>query len=265
MKMKAIPLLLAGLLAAPSFAHAQVERVTVTAEQKKAAEEKLKTTFSQIQVTGFEPSYVPGVFELTTGNNTYYFYPGSNGQDGVLIFGEMYDAQGNNLTQVAREKRLDKAMATLPMDSALLVGNKTGSVEFYEITDPECPYCERYDTWVKQQPFANQLKRKIIFLMNNGHPGERREVEHIICSDDKNKALDDAFKNTPDNPVITDWKTCPEAEAVIAEHQKIVQAVGAQGTPAFIINGKMVTGFSEAQILDAIKINDASVNMQGTK
>ncbi|QYK83488.1 hypothetical protein IBG34_23115 (plasmid) [Aeromonas media] len=52
---------------------------------------------------------------------------------------------------------------------------------------------------------------------------------------------------------------------MIAEHQKIVQAVGAQGTPAFIINGKMVTGFSEAQILDAIKINDASVNMQGTK
>lgn len=253
MKMKTITLLLAGFLAVPSFAHAQIERVTVTAEQKKSAEEKLKATFSQIQVTGFEPSPVPGVFELTTGNNTYYFYPGEKGQDGVLIFGEMYDAKGNNLTQVAREKRLDKSMASLPMDQALVMGNKTGSIEFFEITDPECPYCEGYDTWVKQQPFAGQIKRKVIFLMNNGHPGERREVEHIICSEDKDKALDDAFKNTDSNSVITNWKTCPEAEGVIAAHQKIVQAVGAQGTPAFIINGKMVTGFSEAQILDAIK------------
>lgn len=253
MKMNAIALLLAGFLATPGFAHAQIERVSITAEQKKEAEERLKATFSQIQVTGFEPSYVPGVFELTTGNNTYYFYPGENGKDGVLIFGEMYDAQGNNLTQAAREKILDKAIAKLPMDKALSMGNEKGTIEFYEITDPECPYCETYDSWVKKQPFAGQLKRKVIFLMNNGHPGERREVEHIICSEDKNKALDDAFKNTSNNPVITDWKTCPEAEGVIAEHQKIVQALGAQGTPAFIINGKMVTGFSEAQILDAIK------------
>lgn len=253
MKMKTVALLLASLLAVPNFAHAQINRVTITADQKKAAEDKLKATFSQIQVTGFEPSYVPGVFELTTGNNTYYFYPGENGKDGVLIFGEMYDSQGNNLTQMAREKRLDKALAALPMDKAILMGNKTGSIEFFEITDPECPYCERYDSWVKKQPFANQIKRKVIFLMNSGHPGERREVEHIICSKDKDKALDDAFKNTADNPVISDWKTCPEAEDIIAEHNKIVQAVGAQGTPAFIINGKMVTGFSEAQILEAIK------------
>lgn len=253
MKMKTIALLLTGLLVVPVFAHAQIERLSVTAEQKKLAEEKLKATFSQIQVTGFEPSFVPGVFELTTGNNTYYFYPGKDGQDGVLIFGEMYDSQGNNLTQASREKRLDKALANLPMDKALTLGNEKGTIEFYEITDPECPYCERYDAWVKQQSFADQLKRKTIFLMNNGHPGERREVEHVICSEDKNKALDDAYKNTPDNIVITDWKTCPEAEAVIAAHQQIVQAIGAQGTPAFIINGKMVTGFSEAQILDAIK------------
>lgn len=241
------------LLTMSGFAHAQVERVTVTAEQKKAAENKLKATFSQIEVTGFEPSYVPGVFELSTGSNTYYYYPGKDGQDGVLIFGEMYDAQGNNLTQAAREKRLDKALAALPINTAITIGDVKSDIEFIEITDPECPFCHDYDNWLKSQPFADKVKRQVVFLMNSGHPGERREVEHIICSEDKKKALDDAFKNTPDNNIITEWKTCPEAEGIIAEHQKIVKGVGAQGTPAFIINGKMVTGFSEAQILAAIK------------
>lgn len=241
------------LLTMSGFAHAQIEKVTVTAEQKLAAEQKLKATFSQIQVTGFEPSYVPGVFELSTGNNTYYYYPGENGKDGVLIFGEMYDSQGNNLTQAARERRLDKALSALPLDSAITVGNPESKIEIIEITDPECPFCRDYDNWLKKQPFADKIKRRVIFLMNSGHPGERREVEHIICSKDKQKALDDAFKNTPDNIVINKWETCKEADEIISKHQEVVKAVGAQGTPAFIINGKMVTGFSEAQISAAIK------------
>lgn len=242
--------MVAGL--STSFAHAQIERVSATPEQTKAAQEKLRATFSQINVTNFQPSPVPGVFELSTGGNTFYYYPGSGKENGVLIFGEMYDSKGNNLTQQARENRLADAMKTLPLDKAITIGPKDAKVDYYEITDPECPYCDAYHEWFVKQPWAGQVRRHLVFLMNGGHPGERREVEHIICSKDQDKALNDAFANTTENTVITKWATCKESAEIIAAHDLIVKAAGAQGTPAFIFQGKLVTGFDEARIQEAI-------------
>lgn len=247
--------LLAMMLSATTlvgFAHAQIQQVTTTPEQTKAAQEKLQATFSQITVTDFSPSPVPGVFELSTGGNTFYYYPGAGKENGVLIFGEMYDSKGNNLTQQARENRLAHLMKSLPLDKAIVIGPKDAKVDYYEITDPECPYCHAYHEWFIKQPWAGKVRRHLVFMMNSGHPGERREVEHIICSKDQDKALSEAFQNTPENTVIKRWATCKKAAEIIAAHDQIVKATGAQGTPAFIFQGKLVTGFDEARIQEAI-------------
>lgn len=251
MKMTLLAMALTGGMLS-SFAHAQIQPVVATPEQTQAAQKKLQATFSQINVTAFQPSPVPGVFELSTGSNTFYYYPGDRKDDGVLIFGEMYDAQGNNLTQQARENRLAELMKTLPLDKAIVVGPKDAVADYYEITDPECPYCQIYHEWLNKQPWASKVRRHLVFLMNSGHPGERREVEHIICSKDHGKALDEAFVNTTENTVIKKWATCKESAEIIAAHDQIVKAAGAQGTPAFIFQGKLVTGFDEARVQEAI-------------
>lgn len=238
------------LMLTATFAHAQN---SMPDSQMKAAEEKLKATFSQLQVTSFEKSPVEGVFELSTATNTFYYYPGKDGEKGILIFGEMYDQNGTNLTQESRQKRLATVLKDLDLSSALTIGPDDAAATYVEFTDPECPYCHAYEGWLSQQSFSKKVQRKIIFMINPGHPGERREVEHVICSKDKNKALEDAFENTTENGHIKQWASCPEAEKIISEHQRLVRTVGVQGTPSFLFDGNLVVGFDQEKVKASIE------------
>ena len=249
------------------FAHAQntPEKESADPASMKAAQDQLATSFNGMSITGFGESPVKGIYEVKTGSNILYFHPGEDGKKGVLIFGEMYDSTGLNLTEQSKMNGLSDTLKALPLDSAITIGPKDAPV-FYEFTDPDCPYCHAYDEWMKTYSKDHPVQRKLIFMVNPGHPLARAKIEHVICSEDKDEAVRYVYSSElPHNPDGADamqmakqkaLKTCKEADAVIEQHAKILQAVGVNGRPSFLFNvdtkPNHIVGFNQQKIAASI-------------
>lgn len=249
------------------IAHAQnaTDKPVADSSSMKAAQDQLAASFNGMTITGFGESPVKGIYEVKTGSNILYFHPGEDGKKGVLIFGEMYDSSGVNLTEQSKMNGLTDTLKGLPLDSAITIGPKEAPV-YYEFTDPDCPYCHAYDEWIKTYSKDHPVQRKLIFMVNPGHPLARAKIEHVICSEDKDAAVRYVYSSElPHNPDGADamqmakqkaLKTCKEADAVIEQHAKILQAVGVNGTPSFLFNvdtkPNLIVGFNQQKIAAAI-------------
>lgn len=263
-----------------SFAHAQNQNDVKTAATPadsdpaalNAAQKQLGATFSNISISGFKESPIKGLYEIKTGGNIIYFQPGTEGKEGLLIFGEMYTAKGVNLTEQSKLSGLADTLKSLPLDTAITIGPKNAPV-VYEFTDPDCPFCHAYDEWMQTYSKEHPVQRKLIFFQNPGHPLAVAKIKHIICSDDKEAAYRYVFSSElPHNPNGADamqmakqqaLKTCKEADQVLSKHAEIIQAVGVNGTPSFLFNAdsqpKLVVGFDQQKIAAAMtEITEAS-------
>jgi thiol:disulfide interchange protein DsbC len=207
----------------------------------EAAQDKLKATFSKIHVVDFKESPIDNVYEVNMGNGVIYYYP----EKELLLFGEMFDKSGMNLTQASLQENALKLMDDLPMDSAIVIGDEDG-IPLIEFTDPECPYCRNYERWLSTIADAHKLKR-IIYFDNRIHPHASPKIEHIICSENKELAMYNMYHDiTPKGGL----KKCDKAAGIMADHLKIAQSLGVAGTPSFFMDGKMQTGFRKQPILD---------------
>ncbi|HCB1716441.1 TPA: DsbC family protein [Citrobacter freundii] len=254
------------------FAHAQNDKkdsnaanTSPTEMSVKEAQDKLSTSFSGLNISSFKESPISGIFEVRTGSNTIYFYPPKEDRKGVLIFGEMYDESGKNLTQESKMAGLSDSLKSLPLNSAITIGPKNAPV-VYEFTDPDCPYCHSYDNWIKTYSKGHPVQRKLIFFNNPSHPLALAKMKHVICSDDKEAAYRYVFsEELPHDPDAASalqmekqaaLKTCKEADEVLSKHAEIIKATGVNGTPAFLFNvdtkPNLIVGFDQSKIAEAI-------------
>lgn len=264
----AVMTLLTGPVA--NFAHAQTEapasaKGDSTAQTTQSAQDQLKTTFTGMTITDFKESPVKGLYEVKTGSNIIYFHPGEDGKKGVLLIGEMYDSSGVNLTEQSKFAGISATLNKLPLDTAITIGPKDAPT-FYEFTDPDCPYCHAYDEWMKDFSKDHPVQRKLIFMVNPGHPLARAKIEHVICSDNKDEAVRYVYSSElPHNPDGADamqlakqkaLKTCKEADAVIEQHAQILKALGVNGTPSFLFGvdstPNLIVGYQQQKIAAAI-------------
>ncbi|WP_042857961.1 DsbC family protein [Dickeya sp. NCPPB 3274] len=261
--------LAAAVFVQSGFVHAQntssdTAAVSTADAAVQQAQDKFKATFTNMNVSDFRPSPVPGVYEIHTNGNILYFAPpfGENPK-GVIIFGEMYDANGNNLTQAAKVSALKAKWDRLDLKSAITIGN-ANAPEFWEVTDPDCPYCREWHKWIKEYAKQHQVKRNLIFMLNPGHPDAPPKIEHIICSKDKESAINDMYEGKDVKLV-----SCPEAKSVIEYHQKLVREFGANGTPSFIFKNsdgapELIVGFSREKVIEKISLLTAAKNGSDT-
>ncbi|MBB6117760.1 thiol:disulfide interchange protein DsbC [Rahnella inusitata] len=245
-------------------AHAQQ---SASNTELKEAEAKLKATFSQLNVTSFGPSPLPGIYEIQAGSNIMYFAPENAEHEGIILLGEMYNKDGVSLTERSKDRLLSKTIKTLDLSSAVSVG-QVNAPAYYEITDPDCPYCHAYDAWRKDIDKDGALHRKLLFMVNPGHPLAKAKIEHIICSDNKDEAVKYTFSDALPHESLDSasplqlanyksLKTCPEAAGIIDQHQKIIASLGVNGTPSFVFgadtdNPVKVVGFAKDKILENI-------------
>lgn len=279
-----------GMFGSVAFAQQAPEKVmpqeVAHAQQKAApseidaAQAELKASFSQLNVTDFSESPIPGIFQLQTGGNIMYFAPETPGHEGVLIFGEMYNKKGESLTELSKNKLIGKTLKTIDFSSAISIGPKNAPA-YYEFTDPDCPYCHSYDNWLKTNDPDNALHRKLIFMVNPGHPLARAKIEHIICSDNKDEAVKYAFSDALPHQSLEQatplqlanyksLKTCAQADSVIAEHQQIISKLGVNGTPSFLFGADTdqpvkLVGFVKDKILENIMKLKTSAAATSTK
>lgn len=207
----------------------------------KEAQEKLQATFSNITVVGFNPSPIPNMYEINMGTGIVYFYPEKN----LLMFGEIFNSEGTSLTAESLAKMTESRFSEFDTSKALTLGAEDG-IEVIEFTDPDCPFCRRYDQFIESQDI--KIKRHI-FFDTRIHPSAVQKVEHILCSKDQEQA----YKNVYSNKAITEYKRCPEGRDTIKEHLKVSKGVGVSGTPTLLLDGKLITGFQQGVIADYLK------------
>jgi len=200
------------------------------------AEEKMKTTFSNITSTYFGKSPVEGMYEILAGSRMIYYIP----KEDVLIFGEIFSKDGRSLTAEKISELRSGKVNDLDLTDALVIGQ--GEKSIMEFTNPDCQYCLKMH---KRFRGEKNLKRIVFFSLPEGRANPRKKAIHIFCSKDKTQAFDNVFsRRIP----LSELESCEEGERLVDIHRTISTAFGVSGTPTVILGNAVVTGFREAQI-----------------
>ena len=203
--------------------------------------EKFKKSFPKNNFESITPTAINGVYEIYTGNQIYYYMP----KDDVIIYGPLISKDGVNITRESSLKKMAQKMASLPLDSALKIGNgKTTVVEFI---DPNCHFCR------ESYKFFTQHKDVTIYAFFFPLSKESADkTKYILCSKDVAKAYDDALSGKLDNTQLAAC-TDKKVDETVKAHMKFASQIGLRGTPLFYIKGQVVDGFDPPVIEKLLK------------
>ena len=206
-----------------------------------STEEKFKKSFPKNNFESITPTAIKGVYEVYTGNQIYYYMP----KDDVIIYGPLISKDGVNITRESSLKKMAQKMASLPLDSALKIGNgKTTVVEFI---DPNCHFCR------ESYKFFTQHKDVTIYAFFFPLSKESADkTKYILCSKDVAKAYDDALSGKLDNTQLAAC-TDKKVDETVKAHMKFASQIGLRGTPLFYIKGQVVDGFDPPVIEKLLK------------
>ena len=205
-----------------------------SAQDMKAAEESLRRTFPNVGIDGFRGSEIKGLYEVTAGNQIFYFSP-----EGYLIFGEIWSKEGKSITAERRAAAASKKVAGLPLEKAIKIGS--GPKKVIEVSDPDCPFCRKASEYFEKRTDVTRY----VYLMplSQIHPEAEKKAKYILCSADQARAYEEVFSGKADGKELPLMPLCePKTTELLNEHKAIAQSLGVQGTPAFWINGKFVSG-----------------------
>lgn len=202
------------------------------------AQEKLNTTFSNWTASHFGKSPIDGLFEVHSGNKIIYYHPESE----IMIFGKMFNAAGEDLSQKSLSLQAKEKVKNLPMDSAINI--QSGKIKLIEIVNPDCGYCKKYDQWAKEVSKIYSIERNIVFLDTPNFPAATAKIKSVICAKDKAKAYSDLEKNK-----FKSDADCKTLQKTMQDHALITETLGINGTPTFIKeDGSMIIGYNPAEL-----------------
>lgn len=144
-------------------------------------------------------------------------------------------------------------------------GNPAAKLTVYVVTDPECPFCAKFDTEMqKVLKERNDVKFEIILFPLPFHKHAQKITQRIVCEKSlskKREILEKSFeviRNRDEKKLEELGKECEEGKKAIQEHLKFGSDAGIGGTPTLIFPyGIVVSGWMTAdqinRVLDALK------------
>ena len=197
------------------------------------AEKQLHQSFANLQFEDFAAAPVQGpLYQASAGGRILYYAPESD----HLLFATIYDRNGVNLTALAQDAAARKKLKSLDPGQALTIG-PPGAPTVIEFTDPDCPYCRALDRFWAAKAAEGKPVRRQIYFVSGIHPDAASKAEHILCAKDPAAAFASPYAGETKKPLIQ----CKEGAAT-------VKAMGISGTPTLILDGKLISGFQQAEI-----------------
>lgn len=222
--------------AAPAFSQTPVE--PDLSELVRSAEAQLHQSFANLQFEDFAPSPVHGpLFQASAGGRILYYAPESD----HLLFATIYDKNGVNLTSLSQDAAARARLKDLDQSQALLIGPQ-GAPLVIEFTDPDCPYCRALDRFWAAKAAEGKPVRRQIYFVSGIHPEAASKAEHILCAKDREAAFRATYAGEPPKPLIR----CADGAAQVQAHAQAVKSMGISGTPTLILDGQIISGFSQA-------------------
>ena len=202
-------------------------------------EESLKKNFPGIAVDSVAPARVPGLYEVVSGRQIFYYSP-----EAESIVGGPIVMKGNRNVTAERLQELEQkhqaAMAAkakdLPLDKAVKIGNGKNTV--IEFTDPDCSFCRKAAQFFTGR---KDVTKYIFFYPLDMHKNAEPKVRYILCARDRAKAYEEAMTGKLDN---MKFKACKNSsvDELIRLHKGEASRLGVTGTPFFLVNGQPVSG-----------------------
>jgi thiol:disulfide interchange protein DsbC len=233
-------LILAALLCASAPAVAQTNSAEPLAAAAEEAQRQLRQTFTNLTFEDFGPAPVTGpIYQAVAGGRVIYFAPESQ----HLLFAAIYDKNGVNLTALAQDASARKRLGAIDPADALLVG-PAGAPKVIEFTDPDCPYCQALERlWLAKEAEGKPVQR-LVYFVSGIHPQAAAKAEHILCSPDPQSA----FKAVYAGAQPASLQKCRAGAEKVARDAETVRKMGVSGTPTLFVDGKLVSGFQQAEL-----------------
>ncbi|MBO9579559.1 MAG: DsbC family protein [Sphingobium sp.] len=248
-------LILAGMLATAAPAFAQDAEATSTDPLPAAAEEaqrELRQTFTNLTFEGFGPSPIKGpIYQAIAGGRVIYFAP----ESGHLLFAAAYDKNGVNVTALAQDANARKRLDALDPAQALVLG-PAGAPKVIEFTDPDCPYCRALDRFWATKAAEGKPVQRYIYFVSGIHPTAAAKAEHILCSPDKKAAFEAMYAGA--SPA--ELRKCAEGARKVANDADAVRKMGVSGTPTLLVDGKLISGFQQAELETFLNAKQATAD-----
>jgi thiol:disulfide interchange protein DsbC len=213
--------------------------VSFAAAEAVKPEAALRSAFPQVTFETMTPTEIPGLYEVVSGQNIFYYYPAKD----LILTGEIIGKDLKSRTAERKGAISAKLVAALPLDKAVKVGD--GKNVVIEFTDPDCPYCRKAFEYFAKRSDVTQY----IFFAALAHPAAITKIEYILGAENKAQAYD-AMMLGQEIPASAKPAT-PAIKALAQEHLALAKKVGIQGTPTFYIKGEQVVG-ADTQKMDSL-------------
>lgn len=229
------------LAAAPALAQSAAPAPTVSLQAAaEDAQRELRQTFTNLTFEDFGPSPVKGpIYQAIAGGRVIYFAP----ESGHLLFAAVYDKNGLNVTAAAQDVSARKRLAAIDPADALVIG-PAGAPKVIEFTDPDCPYCQALERFWAAKAAEGKVVQRLIYFVSGIHPEAAAKAEHILCSPDKEAAFKALYAGARPATLLK----CADGGAKVAKDALIVKKMGISGTPTLFVDGKLVSGFQQAEL-----------------
>lgn len=204
-------------------------------------EDALRAAFPQVGFESMSPSEIPGLYEVVSGQNVFYYYP----EKDLILTGEIIGKDFKSRTAERKGLLAAKLVKTLPLDKAVKIGE--GKKVVIEFTDPDCPYCKKASEYFAKRTDVTRY----VFFAPFAHPAAISKVHYILGASNKGEAYDAMMFGQPIPPSAK-----PASEAVKAlaqEHIDMAKKLGVQGTPTFFIDGAQVVGADLKRLDELLK------------
>lgn len=133
----------------------------------------------------------------------------------------------------------------LDFSKAITIGS--GPKTVVEFTDPDCPHCRRASKYFDGR---SDVTRRIFFLPLARHARAKEKAQFVLSMPDKAKAyhdvMDGRLDSAPQLPSTAEGVRLQGQQYEIAVRSKI------KSTPTFLINGRVIVGFDQAQVEEAL-------------
>jgi len=226
------------LLVAMSLGSAGVSSAASDAVKPEVA---LRAAFPQVPFDTITPSEIPGLYEVVSGQNIFYYYP----EKELILTGELIGKDLKSRTAEHRGALAAKVVKSLPLDKAVKVGD--GKKIVIEFTDPDCPYCRKAFEYFSKRSDVTQY----VYFAALAHPAAITKIQYILGADNKAQAFDAMMLG---QEIPASAKPVTDAiKALAQEHLALAKKVGIQGTPTFFINGEQVVGADVKKMDELLK------------
>jgi thiol:disulfide interchange protein DsbC len=190
-------------------------------------------------IVGVAKSPVPGLYEINLGQQIIY----SDATGDHLLLGDMIDTRTRtNLTQ-ARLSDINRIrFDTLPLADAIKVVKGNGSRKIAVFSDPNCPYCKRFEQTLRGVDNITVYT----FLYPILSPDSTVKAKTIWCASDRAKTWESWMV---DRKAPTGGNQCDTA--ALDKNLALGHQLNVDGTPTvFLADGSRLPGAVDADELE---------------